>query len=92
MARKRRASGTGGTFTSFLPSARRRAITDGVFGGDRRWLVLGGLAWALRAYQHATTKDEVVVYASELKPGETLVLARQAPKPTRRERRKARRS
>ena len=82
-ARRSRAGGRGGTFSlsTILPSARRRALTDGLFGGSRRWIVLGGLAWALRAYQWATTKEEQVVYSAELRPGETLVLARQPEKP-----------
>jgi hypothetical protein len=66
-----------------LPMARRRAITDGVFGGNRKWLVLGGLAWALRAYLWASAREPEVVYRAELEPGETLVLARQAPKKRR---------
>ncbi len=84
MARGSRKASGGGTFSSILPSARRRALTDGLFGGSKRWMVLGGLAWALRGYQWATTKDSQVVYTAELKPGETLVLARQAPKDKRR--------
>ena len=79
MARVSRA-GTGGTLASFLPTARRKGISEGLLGGNKRWLVLGSLAWGLRAYQWAATKDERVVYTAELKPGETLVLARQAPK------------
>lgn len=71
-----------------LPMARRRAITDGLFGGNRKWLVLGSLAWALRALQWATTRDEEVVYRAELRPGETLVLAREAPRPKGRKRRR----
>lgn len=67
--------------------ARRRAITEGVFGGNRRWLVLGGLAWALRAYQWASTRQPEVVYRAELQPGETLVLTRDAPKKSTRRRR-----
>ncbi len=67
-----------------LPMARRRAISDGLFGGSRKWLVLGGLAWALRAFQWASAREADVVYQAELKPGETLVLARQAPKQKRR--------
>ena len=70
-----------------LPMARRRAITDGVLGGNKRWLLLGGLAWALRAYQTASTREPEVVYRAELKPGETLVLARQEPKKPKRRRR-----
>ncbi|HYF45258.1 MAG TPA: hypothetical protein VD926_03545 [Acidimicrobiales bacterium] len=73
-------AGRTSTLGSLIPTARRRAITDGLFGGDRKWLLLGGMAWALRAYQYATTKDEKVVYSTTLQPGETLVLARQAPK------------
>ena len=68
------------TVGSLLPTARRKAITEGVFGGNKRWLVLGSLAWALRAYQYAVARETAVVYKAELKPGETLVLARQAPK------------
>ena len=70
-----------------LPMARRRAITEGVFGGNRRWLVLGGLAWALRAYQYASSREPEVVYRAEIRPGETLVLERQEPKKTKRGRR-----
>jgi hypothetical protein len=69
-----------GTLGSLLPTARRRAITDGLFGGNKRWLILGSLAWALRAYQYATTKEQQVVYATTLEPGETLVLVRQPEK------------
>ena len=78
----KRSRGTSGTFSlsTMLPAARRRAFTDGLFGGDKKWLVLGGLAWALRGLQWARAKDEQVVYATELQPGETLILARQAPK------------
>ena len=64
--------------------ARRRAISDGLLGGNKRWLILGSIAWAIRAYQWAATREERVVYSAELKPGETLVLARQASKKTSR--------
>ena len=70
----------GSTLGSLLPTARRKAITEGVFGGNKRWLVLGSLAWALRAYQYAAARESTVVYKAELRPGETLVLARQAPR------------
>ena len=56
MARLSRA-GSGGAIASFLPTARRRAVTDGLFGGNRRWLIIGGLAWALRAFQYAATRE-----------------------------------
>ncbi len=71
-----------------LPMARRRAITDGLFGGNRRWLVLGGLAWALRAVQWASQREEHVVYLAELQPGETLVLSREAPKEKKKRKRR----
>lgn len=75
-----------------LPMARRRAIVDGLLGGNRRWLILGGLAWAVRAYQIATTRQAEVVYRGELQPGETLVLSRETPHPTRRQARRAART
>ncbi len=67
-----------------LPIARSKAITEGLFGGNRRWLVLGGLAWAWRALQWARQRDEEVVYRAELAPGETLVLSREGAHPPRR--------
>ena len=70
-----------------LPMARRRAITDGLFGGNKRWMVLGGLAWALRAYQYAASREAEVVYRAEIKPGDTLTLVRQEPKKGRGRRR-----
>jgi hypothetical protein len=70
-----------------LPMARRKAITEGIFGGNKRWLIVGSLAWALRAYQHATTREVRVVYRAELKPGETLVLAREDEKKKRKRKR-----
>ena len=71
-----------------LPMARRRAITEGLFGGSRKWLILGSLAWLVRGWQWAKTNDEQVVYRYELQPGETLVMAREHERPTRKEKRK----
>jgi len=71
-----------------LPIARRRAIVDGLLRGDRKWLVLGSLAWGLRALQWARNNDEQLVYRHELQPGETLVLSREASHPPRRKRRR----
>ena len=68
--------------------ARRRAVLDGVFGGNRRWLVLGGLAWAVKAFQWAATREPEVVYRAEIHPGETLVLSRATPRASARRRRR----
>jgi hypothetical protein len=64
--------------------ARRRALIDGLLGGNRRWLVLGGLAWALKAFQAASRREPEVVYLAELQPGETLILSREATPQERR--------
>jgi hypothetical protein len=72
---------------SFLAVARQRALTDGLLGGDRRWLVLGGLAWGIRAIGVATRNEERVVYRGRLRPGEQIVISESRP-PAKRARRK----
>jgi hypothetical protein len=64
---------------SFLEVARHRALIDGLLGGDRRWLVLGGLAWGIRAIGAATRNEERVVYRGHLRPGEQLVISESQP-------------
>jgi hypothetical protein len=59
------------------PSAllRRRFIVNGVMGGNRKWLILGGAAWFLHyARRILFGSDPVAVYTEELAPGEKLVI------------------
>lgn len=71
--------------------ARHKAIHAGVFGGNRRWLAIGGLAWAL----HWTgrlfgTSDPQPVYTQEMAPGERVVVVHE-PESPRVQRKRARR-
>jgi hypothetical protein len=51
---------------------RSRALRDGLLGGSRKWLVIGGLAWFLRLVGFLFFPKPEVVYRAKLKPGETV--------------------
>ena len=70
--------------------ARRNAIYKGVLGGERGWLVVGGVVWGARLLKKALGKNEEVVTVERLEPGQWMSL-RAIPAPTRRERKAARR-
>ncbi len=73
---------------ALLDEARRLGLSRGVFGDSRPWLIIGGLAWGIRAVQWARRPVPDVLLREVLEPGETLVIEHQAPPPTRRERRR----
>jgi len=75
-----------------LDTARRLGVARGVFGDSRPWLIIGGLAWGLRALQWARRPAPQTVLREVLEPGETLVISHGGPAPTRRQRRKAKKS
>jgi hypothetical protein len=77
---------------SLLSDVRRRALTKGLFGGSRPWLLLGIAAWTFRGIQWALRPEPKVVYRSRLDVGETIVLRNEPPTPTRRQRRKMRKA
>ncbi len=53
---------------------RRRGIRDGLLGGSRPWLAVGGLAWASFLLRRLMARPEIVVYRQELKPDEYVVV------------------
>ena len=54
---------------------RRRFIFNGILGGSRKWLILGGAAWVLHyARRIFLGSGPVPVYTEELAPGEKLVI------------------
>jgi hypothetical protein len=53
----------------------RNGVRKGLMGGNRRWLVVGGVAAAVRLLQKLAERDEGVIYSGELHPGESLVVA-----------------
>ncbi len=76
---------------SLLSDLRRSAITKGLFGGSRPWMILGIAAWTLRGLQWALRPSPRTVYKRRLDVGETIVIAHEPAPPTRRQRRKQRR-
>jgi hypothetical protein len=86
MARTRRPS-----YLSPIAYARRNGLYKGLLGGDRRWLVVGGTLWGMRALRKALGRTETVVTVEKMEPGQWMSLRTIAP-PTRRERRAAKRA
>lgn len=55
---------------------RRRAVTAGLLGGSRFWLVAGGAAWMAHwAGRVLGTSEPRPVYTEELGAGERIVIA-----------------
>ncbi|CAB4608576.1 unannotated protein [freshwater metagenome] len=77
---------------SLLSDIRRQALTKGLFGGSRPWLLLGIAAWTFRGLQWALRPEPKVVYRSKLEVGETIVLTNEPAAPTRRQRKKLRKA
>lgn len=77
---------------SLLSDLRRKAFTKGLFGGSRPWLLLGVAAWTFRGLQWALKPSPTTVYRGKLEVGETVVIRHEPAPPTRRQRRKIRRS
>lgn len=73
---------------ALLDPVRANAITKGVFGNSRLWLVLGGVAWAIRAISWARRPVESTIFREAIEPGQTLVISASGPPPTRRQHRR----
>jgi len=59
-----------------LSYLRRQAIVRGVVGGRRAWLILGGMAWAIRLLSRvAGVRRLRTVLTQELRPGESLLVS-----------------
>jgi hypothetical protein len=52
---------------------------EGILGGSRPWLIVGGAALAIRLLQRAAERERVIVYREELPVGETLTIAHESP-------------
>lgn len=61
---------------------RRNAITKGVFGGSRGWLVMGGMVWVGRWFKNLFgTGEPTTRYVSAVGPGERLVFVHEPDSP-----------
>lgn len=66
---------------------KRKVLTKGLFGGDRKWLALGTVIYVFGRIRGVLGFGEPeTVYVEELKSGERLVTAHSEP-PRRRKRR-----
>ena len=59
----------------------RRGLWDGLIGGSRLWMVLGGFAATVRLYKKVSGREPKVVYCEELRPGQTLVISHPVQNP-----------
>lgn len=61
---------------------RRRAITQGLFGGSRGWLLFGGLAWVGRWFRNLFgTPEPTLRYSGDVGAGDRFVLVHEADSP-----------
>ena len=64
---------------------KRKAITAGLFGGDRKWLILGGMVFLGGKVKELFGFGEPQqVFLEEIEPGQRLVLAHDQPRRRRR--------
>lgn len=69
---------------------KRKGLTSGLFGGDSKWLALGGLVWAAGKVRGLLGFGEPEpMYIEDLKPGQRLVIAHSEPRKRRRSKAKA---
>ena len=67
---------------------RRRAVVSGVFGGNRKWLLIGGTAWVFHYLGRIFGLGEPEpLYTEELEPGERFVVVHRPAERRRRRRR-----
>ena len=61
---------------------RRKAVLGGLFGGDRKWLVWGGLAWGGHWLRRIFGAGEPTVrYTGDVGPGQRVVLVHEPEGP-----------
>lgn len=53
----------------------RKGLWNGLVGGNRLWMVLGGAAATVRLIKRLGGGEPKVVFREELQPGQTLVIS-----------------
>jgi hypothetical protein len=74
---------------ALLDPLRSNGINKGVFGNSRFWLVIGGLAWLVRAWSWARRPHESTIFRQVVEPGQTLVISASGPTPSKRDHRRS---
>lgn len=62
-----------------LRALSRRALSKGLFGGSRAWLVVGLATTGLRIFARMAKREPVVVYSETLDAGHSLVISHFPP-------------
>lgn len=66
---------------------KRKTLTKGLFGGDKKWLAVGGIIFVSGKMRNLLGfGDPEPVYVEELMPGERAVVAHAEPRPRRKRR------
>jgi hypothetical protein len=68
---------------------RRKAVTKGLFGGNRGWMAVGAALWGPRLMRKLFGRNEEIIATERLVAGEAIRLEALRP-PTRKQRRAAR--
>jgi hypothetical protein len=71
---------------------RQRSLVEGVWHGRRGWLAVAAVVWGARGAHKAFQRDQKVLLREVLKPGQQLLISEPIVRPTRRQRRRARRT
>ena len=53
----------------------RRGLWNGLVGGSRFWMVVGGAAAGVRIIRRLSGREPKVVYSEKLEPGQTVVIS-----------------
>jgi hypothetical protein len=77
-------------WTDYTRYLREQSIVEGIFGGRKLWIALGGLLWGARAIRRASSRTERVVLREVMQPGDRIVISQLPRKPPRPSRRAAR--
>lgn len=77
---------------ALLDPVRSLGLSKGLFGRSRFWLVVGGLAWGVRAASWAMRSKERTIFRQVIEPGESLVISAVGPPPTKRSHRRSRKA
>ena len=64
-----------GPLSWLLRRGLREGLRRGVLGGERTWLVLGGIALLAQLAVRALHKKSEVVFSETLSPGQSLVIS-----------------
>jgi hypothetical protein len=74
---------------ALLDPVRTLGISKGLLGRSRFWLVVGGLAWGVRAASWALRSHERTIFRQVIEPGESLVISAFGPAPSKRSHRRS---